>query len=240
MVRFRLYANKDEETAYLNEMAARGYAMTGFFAGFYSFEKCRPGEFIYQVDITEGWFRVSSDYREFMQEMGVEIICPWGMWVILRKKVAEGPFVLYTDVESGIEHYTKIKKMFKTATMLELICLIMEIALAGSTTDKATIAMALAFISLVGAIVIVFLREIARVNGILAQLRERAGQESPGNRCGKSNVSLLLSLGLTLNGIGYLIPTRSTLYAAVRGILHGLAIVFMGLGIISTLWKRED
>ena len=70
MVRFRLYANKDEETAYLNEMAARGYAMTGFFAGFYSFEKCRPGEFIYQVDITEGWFRVSSDYREFMQEMG--------------------------------------------------------------------------------------------------------------------------------------------------------------------------
>ena len=111
MVKFRLYLNKDDETKYLNEMAAKGYAMpgprhpmTGFFAGFYSFEKCRPGEFIYQVDITEGMFRVTNDYREFMQEMGVEIVCLWGMWVILRKKAADGPFVLYTDVESTTEH----------------------------------------------------------------------------------------------------------------------------------------
>lgn len=242
MVKFRLYLNKDDETKYLNEMAEKGYAMTGFFAGFYSFEKCRPGEFIYQVDITEGMFRVTSDYREFMQEMGVEIVCLWGMWVILRKKAADGPFVLYTDVESTIEHYRKIRRMLKIAAMLEIICLMAEVIAAANATDKATTWMALAFSSLLGAIVIVFFREIGRVNGVLAELRERAGQEPPKKRYGKQGISLLLSLGLILNGIAYLMPAAegSTLYIVIRGILQCLAIVFIGLGLISTWWKRGD
>lgn len=242
MVKFRLYLNKDDETKYLNEMAEKGYAMTGFFAGFYSFEKCRPGEFIYQVDITEGMFRVTSDYREFMQEMGVEIVCLWGMWVILRKKAADGPFVLYTDVESTIEHYMKIRRMLKIAAMLEIICLMAEVIAAVNATDKATTWMALAFSSLLGAIVIVFFREIARVNGVLAELRERAGQEPPKNRYGKQGISLLLSLGLILNGIAYLMPAAegNTLYIVIKGILQCLAVVFIGLGLISTWWKRGD
>lgn len=70
MVRFRLYYDKEMETEYLNEMSRQGYAMTGFFAGFYHFDRCAPGEYIYQVDLTEGLFRVSEDYREFMRELG--------------------------------------------------------------------------------------------------------------------------------------------------------------------------
>ena len=50
MIRFRLYFDKDKETAWLNEMSRRGWAMNGFFAGFYRFEKCDPGEYIYQID----------------------------------------------------------------------------------------------------------------------------------------------------------------------------------------------
>ena len=38
MTKFRLYLDKDKETAWLNEMAAQGYALTGFYAGFYKFE----------------------------------------------------------------------------------------------------------------------------------------------------------------------------------------------------------
>ena len=75
MVRFALYYDKDKETEYLNEMSRKGYALTGFFMGFYYFDECRPSEYIYQIDITEGLFRVSNDYREFMREMGVEIVC---------------------------------------------------------------------------------------------------------------------------------------------------------------------
>lgn len=42
MIRFRLYFDKDKETAWLNEMSGCGWAMNGFFAGFYRFEKCEP------------------------------------------------------------------------------------------------------------------------------------------------------------------------------------------------------
>ena len=45
MIRFRLYYNKDTETVWLNKMAADGWALTGFFAGFYRFEECEKGEY---------------------------------------------------------------------------------------------------------------------------------------------------------------------------------------------------
>ena len=35
---------------FYSEMADEGYAMTGFFAGFYIFEKCEPGEYSYKID----------------------------------------------------------------------------------------------------------------------------------------------------------------------------------------------
>lgn len=66
MTKFRLYFDKDKETAWLNEMAKKGYAMTGFFAGFYQFEACEPGEYIYQIDFSSKMFSVSDDYREFI------------------------------------------------------------------------------------------------------------------------------------------------------------------------------
>ena len=43
MIRYRMYLNKDEETEWLNRMAADGWAMRRFFAGFYGFEKCEIG-----------------------------------------------------------------------------------------------------------------------------------------------------------------------------------------------------
>lgn len=246
MVKFKLMFNKDEETVYLNQMADTGYAMTGFCAGFYTFDKCQPGAYHYQVDISEGFFRVSNDYREFMQEMNVEIVCIWGMWVILRKKAADGPFVLYTDLESTIEYYEKIKKMFKIATILEIICIMIEGVCAIRGTDWASIMVPLACVSLLAAFVVVFCREIARVNRILRELRERIGKEEPGGSRGQGMPSRFLALGLVLNGLGYLIPQAEeigwmhALYGSARGTLHGLGLLLMGVGIGRTIWKCRE
>lgn len=239
MVRFKLTVNKDKETDYLNEMAEKGYSMTGFFAGFYSFEECRPGEYLYQVDISEGMFRVSNDYREFMQEMGVEIVCLWGMWVVLRKKAADGPFVLYTDVESSIEHYEKIRKMFKVVVCIEIICLIMELICVAGGTDWESVMLRLASSSILGALVVVLMREVARVNGILAQLRERIGQEDPGGFRGRGKISIFLSIGLLFNGIGYMIPETAIFYEPVRRGFQIAALIFIVAGMIATLRSRK-
>ena len=170
MVKFRLYYDKEREQDFLNGMSRQGYAMTGFFAGFYNFDKCQPGEYIYQVDITEGMFRVSNDYREFMRDVDVEIVCLWGPWVILRKRASEGPFELYSDVESRIEHYTRIKRLFRICMVLEAICWIAE----GICTLNGT-ALALPCFILLSAVTASMVRELMRVNGILAELRSRAG-----------------------------------------------------------------
>ena len=49
MIRFRLYYDKDKETEWLNEMAADGWALKSFFAGFYKFEPCEKGEYIRSI-----------------------------------------------------------------------------------------------------------------------------------------------------------------------------------------------
>ena len=67
MIKFRLYYDKDKETEWLNQMSDEGYAMKGFFAGFYEFEPCENGEWRYQIDIGQGFGRVKSSYREFME-----------------------------------------------------------------------------------------------------------------------------------------------------------------------------
>lgn len=171
MVIFRLYFNKDKETEFLNEMSRKGWAMTGFAAGFYSFDRCRPGEYCYQVDIGGGLFKVSNNYREFMRDMNVEIVCLWGPWVVLRKKAEEGPFVLYTDVESNIEQYSKIKRMFNVALALELGCALVELVAAAGGGGR----WAWAFFCILFAMGLTLARELVRVEGIIAELNERLG-----------------------------------------------------------------
>lgn len=73
MVKFRLYFDKDKETKWLNKMAAAGWAMTGFFAGFYKFEQSEKGKYSYQIDFGNKFFSVSKDYREFMEDADIEL-----------------------------------------------------------------------------------------------------------------------------------------------------------------------
>ncbi|MCM1026602.1 MAG: DUF2812 domain-containing protein [Roseburia sp.] len=127
MTKFRWYYDTDRETEWLNEMAEKGYAMEGFFLGFYFFEECTPGKYLYQIDFSEEFGHVHSAYREFLAETGVEIIKIWGFWVYLRKRAEEGPFELYSDVESRVDHYKKICRIFQVALFVELICAITQL-----------------------------------------------------------------------------------------------------------------
>lgn len=242
MIKFRLYYDKDKETEFINEMSRKGYAMTGFFAGFYSFDRCSPGEYIYQVDITEGLFRVSNDYREFMRDMNVEIVCLWGPWAVLRKRAGDGPFVLYTDVESNIEQYSKIRRMFKKAAALEIVCIFLE-AIGGLRGNS----MGWGLCFLLAAILMGIFRELARVNRIIAELKERIGEETgPEGR----QVSGFIPLGFLLNAIGFLMPQSSAeLGVKIAGItlalnpsdcFHILAIVSFIIGLVRTLLKKME
>lgn len=221
MVKFRLYFDKDKETEWLNEMAAKGYAMTGFFAGVYQFEKCEPGKYVYQIDFGDKFFSVGEDYREFMSEAGIEIVQVWGYWVILRKRASEGEFKLYTDVDSSIEHYTKIRDMFKAVTIAELICFIIEALVAANGAMVGVFGMLL-----IGAMSLVLMRAAVKTNQIIIELKERKGETV--ESCGRNGkVSPVLAAGLLLNAAAVAMPAENSF----RTVMQIIAIVVMLTGI---------
>ncbi len=210
MIKFRLYFDKDAEVKWLNKMSQEGWAMTGFFAGFYSFEQCEKGKYEYQVDFGERFGSVSNDYRDFMQEAGIEILQNWGYWIILRRLASEKPFELYTDVESAIEHYSKIRMMFKVAFLFELACALVEFI---EGTQGFSIGYAFAFLLM--AVMIVFVNAITKLNETIAELEERKTGIPPKKVL--KNFSPLLPVGLLGNSCALIL--QDSLCTPVR---HGI------------------
>ena len=225
MTKFRLYLDKDKETTWINEMAAKGYALKGFFAGFYSFEKCEPGEYVYQIDFGSKMYSVSDDYREFMAENNIEIVCLWGYWIILRKRANDGEFVLYTDVDSSIEHYTKILKMFKVVTIIELICFFVEVL---ATMNGAAIG--IFGMIIIGLLIIALMRATLSTKRTINELKERKG-ESPAKGLASGKISPVLSSGLLLNVCAISIKNSGSISDYIVITIQVAAIVFMLIGL---------
>lgn len=151
MLKFRLYYDKDEEQEWLKKMCLKGWDFKKFFLGFYTFEQCEPGEYSYQIDLLDSWSGDKDDYVVFMEEAGVEVVGQWWRWVWLKKRTTDGPFEMYTDKESKITHYSKIKRFFAIAVIMELVAFFMEIicAIIAQGDDKYTPLVAAVIIALI-------------------------------------------------------------------------------------------
>ena len=230
MIKFKLYFDKDKETQWLNEMSQKGWAMTGFFAGFYRFEPCEKGKYTYQIDFGNEFFSVSDDYREFMSDSDIEIIQSWGFWVFLRKLSSEGGFQLYTDVDSQIEHYKKIRNMFKAVTVIELICLFIELFSASMTNSP----LLWSFVFLILAIIIAFFNITNRTNDIIHELTERkTGIEEPRSK----SISIFLITGLLLNSCVLMMKDSIPPYIVCP--IQILVIALMLIGVYQTARRRR-
>lgn len=230
MIKFRLYFDKDKETVWLNKMAAEGWAMKKFFAGFYTFEECEPGQYTYQVDFGEHFCAVSDDYREFMEDTGAEIVQTWGFWIILRKLSADGSFELYTDVDSSIAHYMKIRNMFRAVAILEAVVLLIEL---WAGVNGALIGYICACI--IGAMLLVVVNAVARTTDTIVELKERKGEVTERER--NQKISPLLPCGLLLNSCALII--EESVSRPMKLSVQILAIIFMLIGIYQTGKKTK-
>ena len=61
-----------------------------------------------------------SNYIRFMEETGAEQVASYLNWVYFRKKTAEGPFEIFSDIESQLKHYILIKKLLVPFGILNL------------------------------------------------------------------------------------------------------------------------
>lgn len=109
----KLFTNFEREEEWLNEMSAQGWHCRGYVFGRYLFERGEPGEYIYRIQLLEypADHAQSAAYLDFLQDAGVEVVASCFRWVYLRKKAAEGPFELFSDLESRVAHYRRIVMM---------------------------------------------------------------------------------------------------------------------------------
>jgi len=97
----------DKMEAWLNGLAMEGWVLdeVGFLD--FRFVRCEPGEYGIRVQIGMR----DENYVRLLKEEGVECIGSWGPWGFYRKKTEDGPFELYSDIDSRIAHMDKISRI---------------------------------------------------------------------------------------------------------------------------------
>ncbi|MBR2990416.1 MAG: DUF2812 domain-containing protein [Solobacterium sp.] len=106
----------EKEEAWLNEMAAEGWTLCSVGFCNYTFERSLPEEYTIRMEMRP----YDPEYIRFMEETGVEYIGRIIQWLYFRKRTEEGPFDLFSDIDSKIEHLGRIGKMIASIGILNL------------------------------------------------------------------------------------------------------------------------
>jgi hypothetical protein len=119
---WRGFINYEKEEKWLNEMAAKGLAMTDYSWCRYVFEETEPGEYTYRLELLENAtvHPESRKYIEFLEETGVEQVAAYIRWVYFRKKTKDGPFDIYSDIDSKLVHYQRVFQLWLVLGLAEV------------------------------------------------------------------------------------------------------------------------
>ena len=100
----------DKEEQWLNEMVVKGLCLSG--RGFcrYDFEDCAPGEYQIRTEVLEDHDEQLhvKKYIQFVEETGAEKVAFRLRTVYFRKKTADGPFELYSDLTSRLKYVNRV------------------------------------------------------------------------------------------------------------------------------------
>jgi len=97
----------DKEEQWLNTMAQTGWVLDSVGFCKYTFVKCEPGEYTVRLEMHDP----DDEYIAFMEETGAEYIGRMVKWIFFRKKTLDGPFEIFSDIDSRISQLDKISKL---------------------------------------------------------------------------------------------------------------------------------
>ena len=81
------------------------------------FVRCQPGEYTVRLEMRGH----DEAYLAFMQETGAEYLGRMMKWIYFRKKTADGPFDLFSDLDSRIAHLDRICTLLKPIGAANLV-----------------------------------------------------------------------------------------------------------------------
>ena len=107
----------DKEERWLNTMAQQGWVLDKVGFCRYEFIPCEPGEYNVRLEMREH----DEAYLGFMAETGAEYVGRVVKWIYFRKKTEDGPFDIFSDVESRIAHLDRICQTLKIVGIATLV-----------------------------------------------------------------------------------------------------------------------
>ena len=107
----------DKEERWLNQMAMQGWALAEVGWCRYVFEKCEPGAYIIRLQMHPR----DESYTDFLEEIGAEYIGRVVQWIYVRRAAEEGPFELFSDTKSRLEHLRWIARMLLAIGLTNLV-----------------------------------------------------------------------------------------------------------------------
>ncbi len=107
----------DKEELWLNKMANQGWVLDGVSFCRYRFVQCQAEEYIVRLEMHS----YDQNYIEFMSETGAEYIGRMVQWIYFRKKISDGEFNIFSDLDSKIAHLNRIGKMLAGVGAANLI-----------------------------------------------------------------------------------------------------------------------
>ena len=125
----KAYWNPEKEQIWINQMAAKGLALTDYSCWRYVFEETKPGEFIYRIDLLEQdpGHPESEVFLKFLEDSGVQVVATYFKWVYLRKRSADGPFEVYSDIGSRIRLYRRILQFWASLLAMMTVAVLVNL-----------------------------------------------------------------------------------------------------------------
>lgn len=113
----------EKEEKWLNEMSAKGMALSDVSWCRYVFADSPNNKYVYRLELLENvpTHPESITYIKFLEDSGVEYIASYFRWIYLRKNSSEGAFDIYSDIDSKIKHFKRINIYWSTLMSVELI-----------------------------------------------------------------------------------------------------------------------
>lgn len=110
----KYFLDFEKEEKWINEMSSIGMALTDYSWCRYVFEKAPEGKYLYRLELLENLptHPQSAAYISFLEDNGVEVVSTYHRWIYMRKLASEGPFDIYTDIDSKIKHYTRVATIY--------------------------------------------------------------------------------------------------------------------------------
>lgn len=96
----------EKEEQWLNAMAQSGWLLNRVGFSTYHFIACTPGEYAVRLEMHP----CDNEYINFLGETGAEYIGRVVQWIYFRKRVMDGPFDLFSDLDSRLRHLSRISK----------------------------------------------------------------------------------------------------------------------------------